>query len=173
MNGTFSVVDGVLYSSDRTQLILYPMGKAGELFAFPEEVTQIGKNAFRESLLQTVTIPDRIKTIGEFAFAHSALNAAKVGNGVTRLSIGLFQQCNLLASVTLGDDIRRVESYAFSGCSALSSIELPAITPGTCEQSAFDADTYTRCTLFVPQGCKSAYRNSTWSGFNRIVETGN
>lgn len=173
MNGTFSVVDGVLYSSDRTQLILYPMGRADELFAFPEEVTQIGKNAFRESMLQSVTIPDRIKTIGEFAFAHSALNTAKVGNGVTRLSTGLFQQCSLLASVTLGEDTRRVESYAFSGCSALSSIELPAITPGTCEKSAFDADTYGRCTLSVPQGCKSAYRNSTWSGFNRIVETGN
>lgn len=173
LNVSFSVTDGVLYSADRTGIVLYPMGKAGTSFGIPADVTRIEKNAFRESLLQTVTIPDKVKSIGEFAFTASALSSASIGNGLMTLSTGIFQQCRFLAAVTLGEDVRRVSAYAFSGCPALTDIKLLAVYPPTCEAAAFDDAVRSAATLSVPQGCKSIYSSSSWSGFSRIVETGN
>lgn len=173
LNTAFAVVDGVLYSADRTQLLLYPMGRVGESFALPETVERIGKNAFRESLLQSIVIPDKVKALGEYTFASSALQVAEIGNGVTNLPIGAFQQCRRLVSVTLGEEVRRVGDYAFDGCDTLSEMKVKATYPPTCGTAVFEPETYARCTLSVPSGCKAIYRSSSsWNGFGRMVEVG-
>lgn len=175
LNTTFSVKDGILYSYDQTQLLLYPAGHEGDTFTFPEDVVLIGKNAFRESLLHTVVIPDQIKTMEDYAFAASALSSVQVGTGLSNLSVGNFQGCQSLTSVVLlGENLRRIGNYAFSGCTALAEISLTATYPPVCGTSTFASEIYDTCTVYVPSGCKSIYRSSSsWSGFSRVVESEN
>ena len=67
-NSVYSSVDGVLFSSDRRSLILYPCGRQGS-YMIPAEVTHIGDHAFARCLeLTGVIFPDGIQSIGYDAF---------------------------------------------------------------------------------------------------------
>jgi len=68
-NTAFSTQDGVLYTKDKTRLIMYPTGKTGSL-SIPSGVTNIMDQAFYNcSKLTGVTIPDSVTSIGSQAFA--------------------------------------------------------------------------------------------------------
>ncbi|NCA68057.1 MAG: hypothetical protein EOM87_08345, partial [Clostridia bacterium] len=60
--------DGVLFSKDITELILFPQGKKGS-YILPNSVNSIGRRAFSKcSGLTSVTIPYNVKHIGDWAF---------------------------------------------------------------------------------------------------------
>jgi len=66
-NKSYISADGVLYSKDKTKLIIYPAGKTGE-FSIPSSVTSIGNYAFFGCGFTNVTIPDSVTSIGICAF---------------------------------------------------------------------------------------------------------
>ncbi len=69
-NPVFRAIDGVLFSKDGTQLILYPPGLDASPYTVPEGVTSIGEAAFAEcENLKRVILPEGLKSIGEDAFA--------------------------------------------------------------------------------------------------------
>jgi hypothetical protein len=75
-NSAYSSLDGVLYNKNQTTLIWYPSNTAGDSFAIPDGVTNIGEYAFDECPgLISVTIPNSVTTISEYAFVmNSNLN---------------------------------------------------------------------------------------------------
>jgi len=75
--------------------------------------------------LSEITIPDSVTTIGRNSFAHTALTSICISDSVTTIGLGAFIQCLSLSSVTLGNNVRNIGEYAFSGCSALSNISIP------------------------------------------------
>ncbi|MFA5467180.1 MAG: leucine-rich repeat domain-containing protein, partial [Candidatus Izemoplasmatales bacterium] len=76
-NEMFKAQDGVLYDSDYSALIVYPLAKPGADFDIPETVTTIRPFAFSGSFgeiddgLRNVYIPAQVTTIGEGAFSGS------------------------------------------------------------------------------------------------------
>lgn len=67
-NPTYCSDDGVWYNKDKTELIYYPEARA-TVYEIPEGVINIGSRAFEYcSLLEKVTIPHSVKTIGTWAF---------------------------------------------------------------------------------------------------------
>ncbi|WP_051076961.1 leucine-rich repeat domain-containing protein [Prevotella veroralis] len=70
-NTRYSSVDGYLLSHDKTELILFPHGKASEHFnLLPPSITKIGDYAFYEcTALKNVVIPNKVTEIGERAFS--------------------------------------------------------------------------------------------------------
>ncbi|MBR2195538.1 MAG: leucine-rich repeat domain-containing protein [Salinivirgaceae bacterium] len=98
-NASYVAVDGVLYNIDKTQLVMYPVGKDARLFDFPETVTSTTRSAFRGCTnLDSVTFNDKLTTIGGYTF-----------NGCYNLS-GVFIKKTV---TTIGDN-------AFMGCSNLT-----------------------------------------------------
>ena len=78
--------------------------------------------------------------------------------------------CISLASVTIGNGVKAIEEFAFSGCTALTEITCLATTPPVMEnENCFDNECYETATLFVPAEVVNVYRNApAWDKFNNI-----
>ncbi|MCR5795892.1 MAG: leucine-rich repeat protein [Solobacterium sp.] len=102
----------------------------------PDTVKTIGDLAFFDcSSLENVTIPGHVKSIGINAFRNcTGLSRIVIPSGVTAMGEGAFSGCENLQSAGpagSGADIeygwtKSIPSYAFSGCSSLTDVILPA-----------------------------------------------
>ena len=83
---TFTSVDGVLFSADKSTLVYCPNGRSG-----------------------TYAVPDGVTTIGATAFAHCALlEGVSLPAGVTRIEASAFQDCNHLKAFTLPQGVEEI-----------------------------------------------------------------
>ncbi len=101
-------------------------------------LTSIGKEAFRDTALTSVSIPSSVTSIGDAAFAESSLTSIVIPNTVTSLGGGMFYNCTSLTAVTLPENasVTSLASYDFGGtegergffegCSSLTSVTTPA-----------------------------------------------
>ncbi len=68
-NTAFTAQDGVLFTKDKKELILYPAAMDGKKYTVPTGTEVIGEFAFNCSMnLEEVVIPDGVKEIGDSAF---------------------------------------------------------------------------------------------------------
>ena len=93
------------------------------------EVTEIDREAFFGSNIQSVTIGDKVTRIGYRAFAYSSVTSAVIGKGVEWLDDFAFYECRRLTEVTIGNDeaaeiYTRIGQSAFHHCTSLSSVIL-------------------------------------------------
>ena len=91
-------------------------------------VTYIGFHAFEDcSSLTSVTIPNSVTTIGDYAFCCSSLTSVTIPNSVTSIGEKAFWGCSSLTSVTFEDNsnLTSIGGRAFYNCSSLTSIDIP------------------------------------------------
>lgn len=89
-------------------------------------VTSIGYSAFSNSFLTSVTIPNSVTSIGNYAFENcSSLNSITIPNSVTTIGNNAFDDCSSLNSITIPNSVTTIGYSAFRGCSGLTSINLP------------------------------------------------
>ena len=76
--------------------------------------------------LTSVTIPNSVTTIGEYAFAYcSGLTSVTIPNSVTSIGDWAFYKCIGLTSVTIPNSVNSIGEGAFYGCSGLTSVTIP------------------------------------------------
>lgn len=81
---------------------------------------------YKKSSLKSVTIGDRVTSIGESLFEGcNNLESAIIGNSVTHIGELAFAYCVNLGCVTIGDSVVSIGKYAFIRCENLASIEIP------------------------------------------------
>ena len=139
----------------------------------PSSITKIESYAFSNCKdLVTIDIPSTVTDIGSYAFNNCAnLESIIIPNSIERLSAGIFYGCHNLSSITLPSSMLSIGNYAFNNCSNIRSIYCQASTPPYYSM-IFADEVYQNATLFIPQGCKSAYENTKpWKNFHNIVET--
>lgn len=124
-NPSYSSLDGVLFSRDKTMLIVYPDGKQGN-YAIPGNVTAIGDHAFYScNGLTNVTLPEGVANIGNHSFSScSNLAGVTIPDGVTNIGYSAFSCCSSLASVQIGESARTIGNSAFWGCSRLTNVTI-------------------------------------------------
>jgi hypothetical protein len=137
-NPAYTSVMGILFNSNQTGLLEFPIGKLGTLFhlrgyAISNGVTFIGDGAFGGCyLLSNITIPASVTRIGNMAFLGCPyLTNIIIPNGVTNIGNSAFDSTGVTnltipASVTtLGwlDDVSHLRSIYFLG-------NAPALPPG-------------------------------------------
>ena len=121
----------------------------------PEEVTRIGKSAFREcTRLTSITIPGSVKSIGAEAFREcDRLTTITIQNGVTKIGNGAFKDCTNLTSITIPDSVKSIGAEAFINCMKLPSITIPDGVKSIGE------GLFTNCikltSITIPDGVKS------------------
>ena len=64
INTDFYAYDGVLYSFNEDELVIYPSDKDDEVFEVPFTVEIIGDFAFEDTSLKILTLPDSVKRLG-------------------------------------------------------------------------------------------------------------
>ena len=123
-NTAFASVGGILYNYTQSTLIAYPAGKR-EAYTAPATLWAIGNYAFAYTRLTEAGLGS-VQTIGGRAFAYSALERMIIPDMVTNMGAGAFEMNFNLREVVLGGGLTSIPDYAFFGCSALSSVHIPA-----------------------------------------------
>ena len=162
-NAKYSSKDGVVYTKDMTELLIYPQGKTGD-FEIPDGVVKICEGAFDgydgssnsvQRGLTKVTIPNSVKTIGADAFGG----------------------CTEFTQITIPESVTSIGRRAFSGCDKLKEIEFrhskdAALKLGTLDDyRVFELGTQLATTIIVPDAdsINPAISGYDWKSDNRTV----
>lgn len=93
---------------------------------FPSTLKTIGDYAFAETAVKSVVLPDGVSTLGNYAFNKSAsLATVSLGNSLTAIGNYAFSDCDKLESVTFGSALETIGERAFASAK-ISSLVLPA-----------------------------------------------
>lgn len=100
--------------------------------AMPEGLEQIGEKAFYNSTqLTKITLNESLKEAGASAFSKcSQLNIVNY-NPAELQAIGLFEDCTALEKVNVGAKVRKLPENIFHGCSNLAMIKFAERTDDT------------------------------------------
>ncbi len=75
--------------------------------------------------LTSVTISDKVTSIGDYAFEDcSKLASVTISEAVTRIGYYAFKNCTSLASITIPDNVKGIMGGTFYGCTGLTSITI-------------------------------------------------
>ncbi|GAP71774.1 bacterial Ig-like domain [Candidatus Symbiothrix dinenymphae] len=128
--------------------------------------------------ITTVIIYTGVTTIGKNSFnGLSNLISVTIPTSVTEIGSEAFKNCHSLYSLTILKEVTEIGTSAFQGCDGLQAVYNYRTTPQKLEYAfgAFEAEIYSRVTLYVPAGAKQAYTDNTpnaeeWKRFKNIEE---
>ena len=135
----------------------------------PEGVKSIGDNAFNCSmLLKTISLPESLESIGKEAFANCvSLKEIKLPNSIKNIPYGLFNGCCNLKKIIMSDEIKSFGGHAFENCGSLE-LKLPK------SLEVLGAYSLSKCTsikhLCIPQGVKKIERDA-FMGLSNSLES--
>lgn len=94
----------------------------------PDKVLQIKENAFYNcTSLTEIVIPDSVQNIGDRAFKGcTSLVSVNIPSGVKTINEEVFTGCSSLRSVEGLSGVTEIKSYAFENCSSLLSFDCSA-----------------------------------------------
>lgn len=92
--------------------------------SLPDTIKTISKEAFYHSAIQNIHLPENLKQIGIMAFAGNGLKNIVIPNKTKRLGYYAFRNCKELTEVTLPEKLKTIGRQTFSE-SVLKSITLP------------------------------------------------
>ena len=126
-NQAFTAVDGVLYTKDRSELVMWP--NPPNTVVIPNGVTKIRGWAFAFGEgMTSVTIPESVTNIEDHAFLGCVgLKSITIPSSVKNIGVRAFEKCAELTEVTmLGERPEAPENLFFPGCGKLKAIHVPA-----------------------------------------------
>ena len=127
----YSSIDGVLYSADKSALVVYPLAKTDEELVVDANVEVIYARAFYgNENIKKVVLPEGLVEIQAAAFDFcSALEEVNIPSTVQKIDKQAFRYCESLHTVTFnegGDDLLIIGDEAFRYNYALNTLALPA-----------------------------------------------
>ena len=111
----------------------------------PNSVTSIGDTAFYLSSLTSVVIPNSVATLGYSVFSDTQIESVVISSALSRLEGGVFALTKKLTSVKIPAGITSIGAGAFYG-SGLTSIVIPS-TVKTIDQFAFSESKLTQVDI--------------------------
>jgi hypothetical protein len=161
--------EGIIYTKNKEELVLYPSGRAGEYstlpttkkirkraFYYAQKVTKVNFNSALENIdndaFQTTTAlkeitfaaPSSLTRIGTWVFINTGLTKLELPASLKEIGSNAFSGNANLKTVTVADNsqLESIGTYAFSGNSNLESFTFEGSTAlKTISQGAFSNDT--------------------------------
>ena len=144
----------------------------------PIGVKKIGASAFEgcKSLISVNDEDNRIwaEEIGSCAFKDCEwLKKIHFSVALRKMKDSAFRNCRMLYSLELPANLEEIGDWCFADCKSLRRLTVYNPTPVSIKANVFDGVDLKQCVLFVPKGCKEAYRNAdVWKKFVNISEVG-
>lgn len=156
-----------------------------------KDISQISRSAFSHTALESVTIPEGVKYLGDKMFEYcSKLITVELPSTLTNIYTSAFSNCTSLKRISFSTGLKTISSNAFNGCTSLEEITLPAtvnsigggafyntgiktfrclaVVPPTISDGSFIGGSMdmTQTYLYVPPFSRDFYRNTAyWSDF--------
>ena len=141
-------------------------GNELESIILPEGLLNIDTRAFSgEGNLRSVTFPNSLQTIGDYAFCWCGFTNLTLPDNVTNIGEGAFWYCYELTSVTLPQHLEVIGTSAFADCQKLTEIIIPDHVV-TINDWAFD-----QCTSLSSVVIGSSVTSIGWSAFGNCPLT--
>ncbi len=113
---------GVLYRKDGIRLIECGNKKL-EQYRVKNGTKTICNHAFLGcTRLSKITIPKSVVVIGEYAFMNTGITKLPNLGSITSIAMGTFSSCTQLSSVSISDNIAKIEPSAFTSCTSLKRV---------------------------------------------------
>ena len=137
----------------------------------PNTITKIGYGAFEGSGLTSINIPSSVTTLGGRVFAETQITNITISDNVTsNLQNSDFEGCTKLTSVIIGSGITSISNATFRKCSNQIELTINSSVPPTLvldNETQFEKVT----KIYVPAGSLSAYQSDTnWAKFASLLE---
>ena len=87
------------------------------------KLVSIGSAAFSYTQIESIVLPDSLKTLGMYAFLGSRLKEITLSKNLEGLSGGVFAQ-TYISTLTIPDSVEYIESTAFDRCTSLSQVNI-------------------------------------------------
>lgn len=112
-------------------------------------VTSIRWEAFKSCYsLQSVTLPDSLKSIGRNAFSNCrALAYIALPDGLTSIGDGAFFECRSLTEITIPDSVGGLGEDVFYGCKSLTDVTIGSGVPSLQRREFFQCSSLTSVTV--------------------------
>ncbi|MBE5962601.1 MAG: hypothetical protein E7256_14695 [Lachnospiraceae bacterium] len=119
------VVEEYYYSGEYHVVLCEYTGKS-KTVEIPYGIEEIEEEAFINSNITSVTIPETVSSIGSSAFYNcDKLEEIRIPDSVTEISMYAFEQCSNLKKVTLPNQLEIIEEGVFFECTSLEEISIP------------------------------------------------
>ena len=106
--------------------VLLKYNGSGTTAVVPNNVRYIADAFKKNANLTSVTIPNSVISIGDWAFEECAnLTSVTIPNSVTSIGMGAFCENPSLKSITIPDSVKTIGNYVFTHCTGLESVTLP------------------------------------------------
>lgn len=105
--------------------------------SLPDTIKTISKEAFYHSAIQNIHLPENLKQIGIMAFAGNGLKNIVIPNKTKRLGYYAFRNCKELTEVTLPESVTKIPSGIFEGCCSLKTVNAPNVDT-VCDYAFYD-----------------------------------
>lgn len=118
--------NGILYTSDMSNLIAYPENKKESEYILPSTVSVISNNAFSYCKnLKKVTTSPMLKIIPDYTFAYNKeIEEVIIADGVEDIGFASFYKCSNLKSLTLPNTVKNINENAIILCDNLNIIKM-------------------------------------------------
>ena len=91
----------------------------------PENLEVIQQLALGYTGIETIELPQTLKTIGEAAFSScKSLNYVNIHNGITTIEARAFWDCDNLKAISIPDSVTLMRQEVFQGCENLEYVRL-------------------------------------------------
>lgn len=120
-NAVYKSVDGVVYSADGRVLFVFPRERSGHYDVLPGTEI-IAQNAFFDAEIESVSFPESLKHIRDYAFSYSNVKSLNFHEGLLTIGMGAFLNSSI-KNVELPVSVAYVGDNSFSTCS-LKSIRI-------------------------------------------------
>ena len=90
--------------------------------SIPNQVKKVGDRVFYKNPdIETVNFPSSVDSIGDFAFARSAVQSVSLNEGLDQIGYAAFYHCTDLNQIDIPDSVKKIELGAFEGTPWLSN----------------------------------------------------
>jgi glycosyltransferase EpsF len=130
-NPTYSSIDGILFTKDRTILLKFPIGRKVETYQVPSSVVEIGAYAFQNCrYLKKILFNQKIRKIGKGSFDDCKnLDGIEFDSCVKEIGEWAFHACDKIKQFIIGPTVEKIGKYAFGSCESLESIQVDLNNP--------------------------------------------